>query len=494
VILGVLGATLMAPSGARADTGVDDVVTALGLTSEPADYVVLVDTSGSMRADGRYGKVRQELDALVASLDSDDRVSLLTFDSKATSRFRGKVGDNPSAVTSRLPASAEGDHTDIGAAIAAGLTELEREDTHRLAALILITDGNLDAPGSKYADVKGSAWKQLKTRAAALNASHQVAAYAVSLLASTDAGLLKKVFPQSTEVTASQVGEEFAGVGGDLVQLQAAEALRTELAQPIQVHWTGDLGAALANGTPVDAQIEVVSPFAHVPVALTDLAVQAPPGLDVQLTGLPAEVTLQPGARATLPVRAAVTGSAGSGATVVLTATVTSSWQKAADGLGVEFAPALEGAADVPPPPIKLPPNLVPTIGAILGAALAAVLLFLAVRALFTPSMSGLLTFRRDGRDLADIVLKGRRMKLSAPEGATELTGLAGRAAGARAAVRGEHAVRVDVRFGATSARGVIADGGTLAMGEVEVGYTSGRRRILDKIGLPRTTSDLESR
>nr|WP_300151846.1 vWA domain-containing protein [Propionicimonas sp.] len=486
-VLGVLAATWMTPAVARAETGVDEVVAALGLTSEPADYVVLVDTSGSMKADGRYARVRHELGTLIDGLDSDDRVSLLTFDSKAVRRFRGAVGENPSAVTSKLPATAAGDHTDIGAAIAAGLTELERPDTHRLAALILITDGKLDAPGSKYANVKSSAWKQLKARATELGGSHQVAAYAVSLSASTDAGLLKKVFPQATEVAASQVGAQFAGVDGDLIRLQAADVLRNELSQPIQVHWTGDLGAALADGTPVDAQVEIVSPFTHVPVKLTDLAVQVPPGLEVRLTGLPDAVVLQPGARVALPVSAVVTGSAGSGARVGLTATVSSSWRTAADGLGVEFAPVLEGTAEVPPAPIKLPPNLLPTIGAVLGLAVAALLLFVAVRALFTPSMSGLLSFRREGRELGDVVLKGRRMKLSAPEAAAELAGLSGRAVGARAAVRGEHAVRVDLRFGATSARGLVPDGGAVDLGDMEVAYTSGRRRILDKIGLPRT-------
>lgn len=486
VFLGLLGVSLAAPATAQAATGVDQVVAALGLASEPADYVILVDTSGSMKAGGRYATVRSDLGKLVAGLDSDDRVSMLTFDTTVVPRFRGVVGRNPNAVVATLPALASGKHTDIGAAIAAGLSELEKPDTHRLAALILITDGNLDAPGSKYEQVSSAAWKQLKTRAAELGKAHQVAAYAVSLQTTTDAGLLKKVLPQATEVAASQVGVRFAQVGNDLVRLQAAEALKNELSQPIVVNWKGDLGAALANGTTADVQLEFASPYPHVPVELSDIRAQASPGLQVQLSGLPATIKLKPNGRVTVPARVTVTGSGGSDAVVKLTATASSSWQKAlTDGLGLGFAPSLKGSAPVPAAPIKLPPTLLPTIAGVAAPLIGLVLFGLLVRALLVPSMSGLLTVQRNGRELADIVLEGRRMKLSVPEAVTELSGLSGSVAGARAG-RSQHAVRLDARFGGATARGVIADGAALALGDLEISYTSGRRRILDKIGLPR--------
>ncbi|MFN8137812.1 MAG: vWA domain-containing protein, partial [Propionicimonas sp.] len=124
-VVGMAGAALLAslPASAAPATGVEDVIAALGLdvTSEAADYVVMVDTSGSMNAGGRYDSVRRELGKLVDSLDSDDRVSLLTFDTKAKSRFRGLVGANRSAVLAGLPATAKGKHTDLGTAIASGL-------------------------------------------------------------------------------------------------------------------------------------------------------------------------------------------------------------------------------------------------------------------------------------------------------------------------------------------------------------------------------------
>lgn len=487
--LGLVGAALAVPTTGHAEIGVDEVVSALGLEPEPADYVVLVDTSGSMNAGGRYAKVRSELGKLVRGLDPDDRVSLLSFDSKVSPRFRGAVGTHPDAVVSKLPKKAAGKHTDIGAAIAAGLTQLEKPDTHRQAALILITDGKIDAPGSKYKNAGSSAWKDLQDRASALEADHQVAAYAVALQASTDAGLLKQVFPQASEVSAAQVGTRFAEVGADLVRLQAAAALTDELATPISVVWHGDLGQALAEGEPVDAELIFTSPYPHVPVTLTDVTPKVPEGLDVTISGLPEEIALQPGQSVTVPVRIAVSGSAGWGTSVGLTATVSSPWQAAlTDQLGVAFAPSIEGTVAVAAAPVKLPPALLPTVGAVAVGVLALIAVLWLVRFLLAPPMDGLLTVRSGERELADIPVRGHRMKVSAPAAAIDLTGLTGTVRGRRSG-KGQQAVVVDLRFGAERARGQILDGASLALGELSVTFLSKHRRIMDKIGFPEASA-----
>ena len=488
-LLGLAGAgLLLAPMAAQATpaVGLDEVVEALGLASEPADYVLLVDTSGSMKAGGRYEQVREQLRKLLTGLDSDDRLSLLTFDSTVVKRYRGDVGANPDAVLAHLPATASGDRTDIGAAIDGGLTQLESADTHRLAALILITDGLMDTvPTAKYAKVDSASWKKLKSRAAGLEKSHDLAAYAVSLTTATDAGLLKKVVPQATEVSADEVGTRFAQVAGDLVQLQAAKALKDELAAPITVALTGDLGAALANGTTVPLRLDISSPYQHVPVVLSHLSLQGADGLQLVVTGLPDLISVEPGATATATAQVGVTGSAGSGSTVALSAKVSSPWSKVLErDLGLTFAPAVEGTAIVPPAPIGMPPTLLPLAGGSAALVLAALLVFLVARMVTTPPMDGVLTFTRAGRDIAEIVLRGRRAKLAVPVGAPELVGLTGSASGSR---RG---VRLDARFGAARSRGLVSDAESVPLGDMMVTYISGRRRILDKIGLPRIDTD----
>lgn len=485
-IAGLLAAPLAAQAAPA--TGVDEVVSALGLAQEPADYVVLVDTSGSMNQGGRYDTMRHELGTLLSGLNAADRVSLLTFDSTAVSRYRGLVGNSPSKVLAKLPVTASGLHTDIGAAIAAGVSELERKETHQLAALILVTDGKLDtATTSKYADVNSTAWKKLKSRASALGRQHQVAGYAVSLQATTDARLLRKVFPQAAEVNGGQVGKRFAEVGADLVRLQAMEALKEELAKPIGISWAGDLGAALANNTPVDIELSFFSPYAHVPVSLSEIAAQATAGLDVVLTGLPEKLSLKPGEKLTVKAQARLTGTAGPDASVTLVAKVDSPWRKVLEkDLGVKLEPTLDGAALVPAPPIKLPPTLLPTVGAISGLLLAAAAVWWLTRMMVTPQLRGLLTFRRNRREIADVVLSGHRQKLRAPGAAAELVGLTGTVTGARGKMRGQRAVRLDARWGAETVKGLVLDGDVLQMGDMEISYSSDRRRILDMIGAPR--------
>jgi hypothetical protein len=488
-LLGLAGAgLLMAPVAAQAapSVDVDQVVVALGLASEPADYVLLVDTSSSMKQGGLYSRVRQQLRKLLAGLDSDDRVSLLTFDSTVVERYRGDLGTNPDAVLSHLPATAAGKYTDIGAAIDGGLKQLERADTHRLAALILITDGVKDTlPNSRYAKVDSASWKKLTTRTVSLQQNHELAAYAVSLTSTTDAGLLKKAMPQATEVSADEVGTRFAQVAGDLVKLQAAAALKEELAAPIKVVLTGNLGTALADGATVPLQLDISSAYPHVPVVLSDLKLQATDGLQLVVNGLPETISLEPGAKANATAQVGIAGSANSNSKVSLSAKVSSPWGKVLQkDLGLTFAPAIDGAAAVPPAPIKLPPALLPIVGGVAALVFGAVLVLLLARMALSRPMDGVLTFTRDGREVADIVLRGRRQKLTVPAGAPELVGLSGSANGARGAVR------LDARFGAARARGLVADAQAVQLGDMTVTYVSGRRRILDKIGLPRTDAD----
>src|SRR6266545_2984088 len=102
-----------------------EVLQGLRVDTVPADYVLLIDTSRSMDQAGLYGPVRRSLRTLLDALDSSDHVSLITFDAHPTLRYSG-TATAESGPLQRLPAAATGASTDIGAAIGAGLRELER--------------------------------------------------------------------------------------------------------------------------------------------------------------------------------------------------------------------------------------------------------------------------------------------------------------------------------------------------------------------------------
>jgi hypothetical protein len=152
--------------------------------------------------------------------------------------------------------------------------------------------------------------------------------------------------------------------------------------------------------------------------------------------------------------------------------------------LGLKFAPAVEGTAAVPSAPIKIPPTLLPLVGGSAALLLGVLLAFLVLRMLLIPAMNGMLSFSREGREVADIVLRGRRLKLAVPAGATELVGLTGSASGSRGAVR------LDASFGAARTRRLVAEDESIQLGDLTITYISRRRRILDKIGLPRTGTE----
>ncbi len=142
-----------------------EVLQGLRVDTVPADYVLLIDTSRSMDQAGLYGPVRRSLRTLLDALDPSDHVSLITFDAHPTLRYSG-TATAESGPLQRLPAAATGASTDIGAAIGAGLRELERPDAQKVGTMLLFTDGKHKPPaGSPYSGSGGSAWRDLADRA-----------------------------------------------------------------------------------------------------------------------------------------------------------------------------------------------------------------------------------------------------------------------------------------------------------------------------------------
>ncbi|WP_194793116.1 vWA domain-containing protein [Raineyella fluvialis] len=158
-------------------SSLQDVLTALSVKQEPADYVVIVDTSASMTDQGRYQRVRSGLSDMVKALGPDDRVALITFDSTPqVRRSLTALGSDRQGSISSLPAAPTGQATDIGAALATALDVMERGEIKKRGAVLLFTDGQIDTnPSSPYATVNSSGWGPLKQRAVKLQDSHDIA-------------------------------------------------------------------------------------------------------------------------------------------------------------------------------------------------------------------------------------------------------------------------------------------------------------------------------
>lgn len=278
----------------------------LGLDQEPADYVILVDTSGSMTKDGRYGTVRSTLRPFLDGLTSEDHVALFTFDSRPEARYIGAAG-NTKKIVSSLPAkpNASGE-TDIGAALNAALNELGRDDVSSVASVVLLTDGQHHPPrGSRYPTAKGAPWDALRKRAQGIAERTDLAGYALPLgSGATGAQLLQNVV-QNTSVlqprSIQDLGSYLARAGDGARARKAGLLLAQDAGHGVSATWQGGGAADVTDGL-ATARLTLHSTTRHLPLTVGGLrASLADPSLDV--SGLPNEVTLQPGASRTFEVR-----------------------------------------------------------------------------------------------------------------------------------------------------------------------------------------------
>ncbi|MGW2248889.1 vWA domain-containing protein [Kitasatospora sp. NPDC001660] len=431
-----------------------EVYQALGLEHQPADYVVLVDTSPSMTQQGRYETVRQTLQTFLAGLTSTDHVALYTFDNTVVTRYIGAAGD-PAGILSRLPAAPgpNGD-TDIGAALDAALGELERSDALPIASVVLMTDGeNAPGAGTAYPVAATATWTAaLHARAAKLAGHTDLVGYALPLATgATGAQLLRQVVTDTRELVPGSIqdlGSYLQRAGDDTRLRQARAMLAPDLGQGVTVSWSGpdtiDLGKGEATGT-----LSFTSRTARLPLSVDGIGVTVPGGR-IRVSGLPSSVLLSPGSTQSFPVR--ITGSFESGlltpqhvehgtAALEVTATVGSPWQ-----------PVLGPDLQLNIPPTVQPADLQVKLSGQVGSAatlpllvglpvLVLLVLVLAWLRVYRPALNGVLLVEPAfGEQIPEHVpLTGRRVQLRPALGG------AGLVRGRRRI--GERGSRIDLRI-----------------------------------------------
>ncbi len=110
----------------------------------PANIVVVIDVSGSMRDGDKIGAVRHALSRFVETLDDDDRISLVTFsDTSHVALAAARVGDARASVLGAIAQLSAWGGTNLDAGLAAGLA-LARSHDPRVASVtrvVLLSDG-----------------------------------------------------------------------------------------------------------------------------------------------------------------------------------------------------------------------------------------------------------------------------------------------------------------------------------------------------------------
>uniref|UniRef100_A0AAU2JIX8 VWA domain-containing protein n=1 Tax=Streptomyces sp. NBC_00049 TaxID=2903617 RepID=A0AAU2JIX8_9ACTN len=283
-----------------------EIYQALGLNDQPADYVILVDTSGSMNQDGRYDTVRSTLGDFLKGMSPKDHVALFTFDSRPVPRYIGSAGDT-AAIVSKLPGAPTPDgDTDIGAALDAALTELGRDHASEVASVVLLTDGeHQPASGSRYPQSTGEAWTALRQRAQAIAERTELAGYALPLgNGATGADRLGDVVPNTTPLRPDSIQDlgSYLARAGERTQVRKAQRLLAEdVGKGVTAEWSDPGRSDLTDGS-ATGRLTVRSTTRRTPLAVTDLSASiADPS--VTLSGLPAQLTLAPGEARTFEVQ-----------------------------------------------------------------------------------------------------------------------------------------------------------------------------------------------
>ncbi len=417
-----VAATAAQPAGQATMTDrktLDAIYAALNVDRVPADYVILIDTSSSMRSGGRYDAVKNSLRSFFAALAPEDQVTLIPFAGDAVPAWQGAAGRSPDALIDRLPPGADGANTDIGKALEVAVKTLGRQGAPTTANVVLLSDGEHDpARGSQYPFTSGYAWNELKANAAKLP-QISIRGTAIPLAGATGATLLGQVFAQTETINPAAIGELAAALDKTKEAARAAKAkpiLAEDLARTVEVNWAK---GANASGM----RLTFHSPMRHLPLQISRITVSTTaPG--VQLSVSPSSVTLAPGQSSTVEVTADWDTGGRSflpistsfiRVPVTATAEVSSPWADALrNDLALAWSPGLPGNSHE----AELSAQRGSWMWWLTAIALLAVLamIFRSLRMRYMhPALHGVLSASRQGSDdVTQMPLRGRQSKLTA--------------------------------------------------------------------------------
>ncbi|HZN73970.1 MAG TPA: vWA domain-containing protein [Micromonosporaceae bacterium] len=292
VLLPLLLAVGLAPAkpAAAEPPTLDEIYRQLGVDDVSASYVVLIDTSLSMKAGNLYAEVRNSLRQFFAALAPGDTLTLVSMAEDARVIWEGAVGTSPDDIAAKLPPEPTGTYTDLGAGIAAAVNALEARRDQPIASVVLLTDGQHDPPpGSAFPFTEGFAWQQLAQRAVRLE--QLVTPLAIQLRGVNGATALKRVFPSAQVVKPHAIDQLTARLAEPKETVKAAKArsiLGDDLRSSVVVEWPATLDSPSAT-------VRLRSTSRHLPVEVSDLVVHTD-SAGVQVTVPPGPFILAPGA------------------------------------------------------------------------------------------------------------------------------------------------------------------------------------------------------
>ncbi len=218
----------------------------------PLDLCLVLDGSGSMQGDA-IAQSRLALDAVAATLGDADRVQVLRFGSRVVPLFRrpllatARVREALHTLTGTVNADLGG--TEIGAALDAAMDGLQRGETTRSRAIILVTDGAVTPKEIQAAQARAV---KLGIRIFVVAVGSSAGVDVLAPLAAATRAVLERAVP--AEPVDAGVMRQFRRAREPAPpELQIDWGSKPALALPPGVAYSGDAVIALAflsDGTP----------------------------------------------------------------------------------------------------------------------------------------------------------------------------------------------------------------------------------------------------
>ncbi|MEV4578317.1 vWA domain-containing protein [Nonomuraea jabiensis] len=290
------------PAPAAADPEPTALYDALDLKERPADYIVLLDTSGTMSS--QQNAVKQQLKGLLKAKGKQDSVTLVRFDRRPYHRSALETDEDVDGLPTPV-----GEYTDIGRALEWVVRYL-REHPSRLAAVMLVSDGIQEpAPGSPYGSANGPAWDKLRDQAAGLKPQPLLYTFpfgGADVRRHQDE-IVERVFPANAQILdprQSQATKDLSMVKDDSLRAEARRRVAADLKRGVAATWKQpDVRLDPARGTG-SLTLDVRSQTEVLPLELRAVEVEVSDGKE-RVTGrsvLPAPIRIEPGRTVPVPI------------------------------------------------------------------------------------------------------------------------------------------------------------------------------------------------
>lgn len=179
-----------------------------GLDTIQANFIILVDESGSMATNRLWDPVIAATEDLADAIPASDELRLLFFAGQVREHQQPWGADSVTREAWKRSVAGRsdprGDHTDLGRAVEAAFRIIQAEPPERQQFVVILTDGVQDPAEESSYDQTGNsaAWEELRERAEMASEARPLSITLLRLSEDADQSLLSRMLPDLKRVDA----------------------------------------------------------------------------------------------------------------------------------------------------------------------------------------------------------------------------------------------------------------------------------------------------